>query len=51
MGRVRNAFRVAGIGHPTEGTWLAMKLPIKFAKTLASIRRDPPKIGQNNDEF
>lgn len=37
--------------HATEGTWLAMKPPIKFAKTPASIRRDPPKIGQNNDEF
>jgi len=37
--------------HPTEGTWRAMKPPVKFAKTPASIRRDPPKIGQNNDEF
>ena len=37
--------------HPTEGTWRAMKPPVKFSKTPASIRRDPPKIGQNNDEF
>jgi crotonobetainyl-CoA:carnitine CoA-transferase CaiB-like acyl-CoA transferase len=37
--------------HPTEGTWRAMKPPIKFSKTPASIRLDPPRIGQNNDEF
>ncbi|HEY8949552.1 MAG TPA: CoA transferase [Rhizomicrobium sp.] len=37
--------------HPTEGTWRAMKPPVKFSKTPASIRRDPPRPGQNNDEF
>ena len=28
--------------HPTEGTWRAMKPPVKFSKTPASIRREPP---------
>jgi len=37
--------------HPTEGTWRAMKPPVKFSKTPASIRRDPPRPGQDNDEF
>jgi crotonobetainyl-CoA:carnitine CoA-transferase CaiB-like acyl-CoA transferase len=37
--------------HSTEGTWRAMKPPVKFSKTPASIRRDPPRSGQNNDEF
>ncbi|HEX3808806.1 MAG TPA: CoA transferase [Rhizomicrobium sp.] len=35
--------------HPTEGKWRAMKPPVKFAKTPASIRRDPPRIGQDGD--
>ena len=33
------------------GQWRAMKPPVKFSKTPASIRRDPPKPGANNDEF
>jgi len=37
--------------HPTEGTWRAMKPPVKFSKTPASIRRDPPRPGQDNGEF
>lgn len=35
--------------HPTEGTWRAMKPPIKFSKTPASIRRDPPRTGADSD--
>jgi crotonobetainyl-CoA:carnitine CoA-transferase CaiB-like acyl-CoA transferase len=35
--------------HPSEGTWRAMKPPVKFSKTPASIRRDPPQLGQDND--
>jgi crotonobetainyl-CoA:carnitine CoA-transferase CaiB-like acyl-CoA transferase len=35
--------------HPSEGTWRAMKPPVKFSKTPASIRHDPPRIGQDND--
>ena len=37
--------------HPTEGTWRAMKPPVKFSKTPASIRRDPPRPGQDNKDF
>ncbi len=37
--------------HPTEGTWRATKPPVKFGKTPASIRRDPPRPGQHNDEL
>jgi crotonobetainyl-CoA:carnitine CoA-transferase CaiB-like acyl-CoA transferase len=37
--------------HPTEGTWRAMKPPIKFSRTPAAIRRDPPRPGQDNDEI
>ena len=36
---------------PGEGRWRAMKPPVKFSKTPASIRRDPPKPGANNGEF
>jgi crotonobetainyl-CoA:carnitine CoA-transferase CaiB-like acyl-CoA transferase len=37
--------------HPTEGKWRAMKPPVKFSKTPASIRREPPLPGANNEEF
>jgi len=37
--------------HPTEGTWRAMKPPVKFSKTPASIRRDPPRPGQDSGDF
>ncbi len=36
--------------HPTEGTWRAMKPPVKFSKTPASIRRDPPRTGADSDD-
>lgn len=36
--------------HPSEGTWRAMKPPVKFARTPASIRRDPPRIGQDTSD-
>jgi crotonobetainyl-CoA:carnitine CoA-transferase CaiB-like acyl-CoA transferase len=36
--------------HPTEGGWRATKPPIRFSKTPASIRRVPPKPGQETDE-
>ncbi|HWA90015.1 MAG TPA: CoA transferase [Rhizomicrobium sp.] len=34
-----------------ESRWRAMKPPINFARTPASIRLDPPRPGANNDEF
>ena len=37
--------------HPTEGKWRAMKPPVKFAKTPASIRRDPPRIGEDGENI
>jgi crotonobetainyl-CoA:carnitine CoA-transferase CaiB-like acyl-CoA transferase len=37
--------------HPSEGPWRAMKPPVKFSKTPASIRRDPPRIGENNKDI
>ena len=33
--------------HPSEGKWRAMKPSIKFSKSPTSIRRDPPRIGQD----
>ncbi|HLY05520.1 MAG TPA: CoA transferase [Rhizomicrobium sp.] len=36
--------------HASEGTWRATKPPLRFAKTPASIRRDPPLPGQDTDE-
>lgn len=37
--------------HPTEGKWRAMKPPIHFSKTPASIRRDPPRPGADQKDF
>ncbi len=37
--------------HPTEGPYRAMKPPIKFSKTPATIRRDPPRPGQDGEEI
>jgi crotonobetainyl-CoA:carnitine CoA-transferase CaiB-like acyl-CoA transferase len=37
--------------HPSEGTWRAMKPPVKFSKTPASIRRDPPRTGADTDSI
>ncbi len=34
--------------HPTEGTWRAMKPPVKFSKTPSSIRRDPEQPGADD---
>jgi crotonobetainyl-CoA:carnitine CoA-transferase CaiB-like acyl-CoA transferase len=36
--------------HATEGGWRATKPPIKFSKSPASIRRPPPKPGQDTEE-
>jgi crotonobetainyl-CoA:carnitine CoA-transferase CaiB-like acyl-CoA transferase len=37
--------------HPTEGKWRAMKPPVKFSKTPSSIRRDPPRPGEDGDSI
>jgi crotonobetainyl-CoA:carnitine CoA-transferase CaiB-like acyl-CoA transferase len=43
-----NFFQV--LPHETEGQWRAMKPPIKFSKTPASIRINPQKPGTSNPE-
>ena len=35
---------------PSEGPYVAMKPGLRFARTPASIRREPPTIGQHTDE-
>lgn len=37
--------------HPSEGGWRAMRPPVKFSKTPASIRRPPPLPGQDDGDF
>jgi len=37
--------------HPSEGPYRAMKPPVTFSKTPASIRRDPPRPGEDDDEI
>ncbi len=37
--------------HPSEGPWRAMRPPVKFSKTPATIRRDPPLPGADNEDF
>ncbi|HEY1707812.1 MAG TPA: CoA transferase [Rhizomicrobium sp.] len=44
-----NFFQV--LPHETEGHWRAMKPPIKFSKTPASIRVNPQKPGASNEEI
>ncbi len=36
--------------HPTEGVYHSMRQPVKFAQTPASVRRDPPGLGEHNRE-
>jgi crotonobetainyl-CoA:carnitine CoA-transferase CaiB-like acyl-CoA transferase len=36
--------------HASEGTWRATKPPLRFSKTPASIRRDPPLPGADTEE-
>lgn len=37
--------------HPSEGGWRAMRPPVKFSKTPATIRRPPPLPGQDGGDF
>jgi crotonobetainyl-CoA:carnitine CoA-transferase CaiB-like acyl-CoA transferase len=37
--------------HPSEGAWRAMKPPVKFSETPSTIRRDPPRVGENTEEL
>jgi crotonobetainyl-CoA:carnitine CoA-transferase CaiB-like acyl-CoA transferase len=44
-----NFFQV--LPHESEGEWRAMKPPIKFSKTPATIRVNPQKPGASNEEI
>ena len=35
---------------PGHGVYRALKPPLRFSKTPASIRREPPEIGADNAE-
>jgi crotonobetainyl-CoA:carnitine CoA-transferase CaiB-like acyl-CoA transferase len=37
--------------HPHEGTYRSMRAPVKFAATPASVRREPPGLGEHNREL
>ncbi|MEN3975614.1 CoA transferase [Emcibacter sp. SYSU 3D8] len=37
--------------HPSEGIWRSMRQPVKFSATPASVRRDPPGLGEHNREL
>jgi crotonobetainyl-CoA:carnitine CoA-transferase CaiB-like acyl-CoA transferase len=37
--------------HASEGPYRAMRPPVKFSKTPASIRRDPPRPGEDADDI
>jgi crotonobetainyl-CoA:carnitine CoA-transferase CaiB-like acyl-CoA transferase len=37
--------------HPTEGPWRATRPPLRFSRTPATIRREPPMPGADNDGF
>jgi crotonobetainyl-CoA:carnitine CoA-transferase CaiB-like acyl-CoA transferase len=36
--------------HPEAGPYLAMRPPVRYAKTPANIRRHPPRLGQHTEE-
>jgi crotonobetainyl-CoA:carnitine CoA-transferase CaiB-like acyl-CoA transferase len=36
--------------HPSEGAYHSISHPVKFGETPASVRRDPPRLGQHTDE-
>ena len=37
--------------HPELGRYVAMRPPVKFAKTPANIRRHPPRLGEHTEEI
>ncbi|MCI4645294.1 MAG: CoA transferase [Hyphomonadaceae bacterium] len=36
--------------HPTEGPYVSLRHPVRFSETPASIRREPPRLGEHTDE-
>ena len=39
------------VEHPVAGTIKVIGIPIKFSETPGSIRLNPPKVGEHNDEI
>jgi crotonobetainyl-CoA:carnitine CoA-transferase CaiB-like acyl-CoA transferase len=37
--------------HPTDGLWRTMRPPVSFAKTPASIRYEPPHVGEHGAQI
>jgi crotonobetainyl-CoA:carnitine CoA-transferase CaiB-like acyl-CoA transferase len=37
--------------HPTDGLWRTMRPPVSFAKTPASIRYEPPHVGEHGPQI
>lgn len=37
--------------HPSEGSYISLRHPVKFSATPASVRRDPPRLGEHTDEI
>lgn len=37
--------------HPTEGVYVSLRHPVKFSATPATVRRDPPRLGEHTDEI
>ena len=37
--------------HPTDGLWRTMQPPVRFAKTPASIRYEPPHVGEHGPQI
>lgn len=36
--------------HPSEGAYVSLRHPVRFSATPASVRRDPPRLGEHTDE-
>ena len=37
--------------HPSEGPYMAINNPVKFSRSPAEIDREPPLLGQHNEEL
>ena len=36
--------------HPSEGTYISLRHPVSFSASPASVRRDPPRLGEHTAE-
>ncbi|AEG51510.1 Formyl-CoA transferase [Sphingobium chlorophenolicum L-1] len=37
--------------HASEGPYISLRHPVRFSETPASVRRDPPRVGEHTDEI